>query len=135
MRNKIFLAIVFASFIWNLFLVIGVVFGANYALDRAAGGQFEVFPMYIRVIYLINVALIVYQVIVFIRLLINLVIKPTWIVKAFMYLGVIGVVLNAISRSPLERWNVVPAAIITFAFYRLKMSQELLGKKISGRSR
>ncbi|MFM7978842.1 MAG: hypothetical protein ACKPKO_05955 [Candidatus Fonsibacter sp.] len=91
--------------------------------------------MYIRVIYLINAALIVYQVIVFIRLLINLVIKPTWIVKAFMYLGVIGVVLNAISRSPLERWNVVPAAIITFAFYRFKMSQERLGKKISGRSK
>jgi hypothetical protein len=45
-------------------------------------------------------------------------IKPRWIVKAFVIAGIIGILLNAISRSPLERWNVIPAAIITWAFYR-----------------
>jgi len=44
MRNKTFVTAVFASFAWNLYLVGGVMLGASYALDRAAGGQFDVFP-------------------------------------------------------------------------------------------
>jgi len=92
--------------------------GASYALDRAAGGQFDVFPTYIRIIYILNFALILYQVIIYTRLSTGAMIKPRWIVKAFVIAGIIGILLNAISRSPLERWNVIPAAIITFAFYR-----------------
>ena len=38
MRNKTFVTAVFASFAWNLYLVGGVMLGASYALDRAAGG-------------------------------------------------------------------------------------------------
>jgi len=48
MRNKTFITAVFASFAWNLYLVGGVMLGASYALDRAAGGQFEVFPTYLE---------------------------------------------------------------------------------------
>ena len=118
MKNKIFVTALFASFAWNLYLVGGVMLGASYALDRAAGGQFDVFPTYIRIIYILNFALILYQVIIYIRLSSGTIIKPRWLVKAFVYAGVIGILLNAISRSPLERWNVIPAAIITFAFYR-----------------
>ena len=61
MRNKTFVTAVFASFAWNLYLVGGVMLGASYALDRAAGGQFEVFPTYLRIIYILNFALVVYQ--------------------------------------------------------------------------
>jgi hypothetical protein len=118
MKSKIFLTALFASFTWNLYLVGGVMLGASYALDRAAGGQFDVFPTYIRIIYILNFALILYQVIIYTRLSTGAMIKPRWIVKAFVFTGVIGILLNAISRSPLERWNVIPAAIITFAFYR-----------------
>ena len=50
---------VFASFAWSLYLVIGVVLDADYALTRAAGGQFDSFPMYLRFLYLINLAVIV----------------------------------------------------------------------------
>ena len=118
MKSKIFLTALFASFTWNLYLVGGVMLGASYALDRAAGGQFDVFPTYIRIIYILNFALILYQVIIYTRLSTGAMIKPRWIVKAFVFTGVVGILLNAISRSPLERWNVIPAAIITFAFYR-----------------
>jgi len=117
-KNKIFVTALFASFTWNLYLVGGVMLGASYALDRAAGGQFDVFPTYIRIIYILNFALILYQVIIYTRLSTGAMIKPRWIVKAFVIAGIIGILLNAISRSPLERWNVIPAAIITFAFYR-----------------
>lgn len=119
MRSKTFVTAVFAAFAWNLYLVGGVILGASYALDRAAGGQFEVFPSYIRIIYILNFALITYQVVIFTRLSYGLAIKRKWIVKAFVILGALGILANAASRSVNERWNVIPALIITFAFYRI----------------
>jgi len=122
MKHKTFVAAVYASFAWNLYLVGGVMLGASFALDRAAGGQFEVFPTYIRVIYILNFALIVYQVMIYGRYEYGLAIKPKWIVKAFVILGVLGILANAASRSVDERWNVIPAIIITFAFYQIMKS-------------
>ena len=122
MRNKTFITTVFASFAWNLYLVGGVMLGASYALDRAAGGQFEVFPSYIRIIYILNFALIAYQVVIFTRFSYGISVKPRWIVKAFVILGALGILANATSRSVNERWNVIPAFIITLAFYRILKS-------------
>jgi hypothetical protein len=129
MRSKVYAAAVLASFAWNLYLVGGVMLGASYALDRAAGGQFEVFPSYIRVIYILNFALIAYQVVIFTRFSYGIAIKPRWIVKAFVILGALGILANGASRSVNERWNVIPALIITFAFYRiLKSDTKRTGK-------
>jgi hypothetical protein len=123
MKNKTFVTAVYASFAWNLYLVGGVMLGASFALNRAAGGQFEVFPTYIRIIYILNFALIVYQVVVFGRYEYGIAIKPKWIINAFVILGVMGIIANAASRSADERWNVIPAIIITFAFYRILKSE------------
>lgn len=122
MRSKVFTAFVLTSFAWNLYLVLGVMLGASYALDRAAGGQFEFFPTSIRVIYVLNFALVFYQMVIFIRYLRGQIVKPKWILKVFIILGILGIFANAASRSPLERWNVIPALIITFAFYRILKS-------------
>lgn len=118
-----FASAVFASFAWNLFLVGGVMLGASYALDRAAGGQFESFPTYLRIIYILNFAIILYQVVIFTRLSYGMAVKPQWIIKAFIILGVLGILANAASRSANERWNVIPAFIITTAFYVKRRSQ------------
>ena len=123
MRNKTFITAVFASFAWNLYLVGGVMLGASYALDRAAGGQFEVFPTYLRVVYILNFLLIVYQVVIFTRFSYGRTIKPKWVVQAFVILGVLGILANAASRSANERWNVIPAFVITAAFYGIMKSQ------------
>lgn len=122
MRNKTFVTAVFASFAWNLYLVGGVMLGASYALDRAAGGQFEVFPTYLRILYILNFALVAYQVVIFARFSYGLTIKPKWLVKAFVILDALGILANAASQSANERWNVIPASIITFAFYRILKS-------------
>jgi len=122
MKNKTFVTAVYASFAWNLYLVGGVMLGASYALDRAAGGQFEVFPTYLRIVYILNFALIAYQVVIFTRSSYGIAVKPKWIVKAFVVLGALGIFANAASRSANERWNVIPALIITFAFYRILKS-------------
>jgi hypothetical protein len=123
MKNKTFVTAVYASFAWNLYLVGGVMLGASFALNRAAGGQFEVFPTYIRIIYILNFALIVYQVVIFGRYEYGIAIKPKWIINAFVILGVMGIIANAASRSAEEHWNVIPAIIITFAFYRILKSE------------
>jgi hypothetical protein len=119
MKNKFFQLAVYISFGWNIYLVSGVMLGATYALDRAAGGQFEVFPPSIRIIYIVNLAVILYQVFIFNRFVFNKTIKPQWIVKAFVTIGVLGILANAASRSANERWNVIPAGIITYAFFEI----------------
>lgn len=119
LKNKIFAAAVFASFAWNLSLVGGVILGASYALDRAAGGQFEVFPPYIRIVYVLIFMLIVFQLEIFRRSLYGRSTKPEWIIKAFVVIGVLGILANAASPSSNERWNVIPAFFITIAFYRM----------------
>ena len=67
-------------------------------------------------------ALVAYQVVIFTRFSYGLAIKPNWIVKAFVFVGALGILANAASRSANERWNVIPALIITFAFYRILKS-------------
>jgi len=119
MKNKFFQLAVYISFGWNIYLVSGVMLGATYALDRAAGGQFEVFPPFIRIVYIVNLAVILYQVFIFNRFVFNKTIKPQWIVKAFVTIGVLGILANAASRSANERWNVIPAGIITYAFFKI----------------
>ena len=117
MRNKILITAVFASFAWSFYLVVGVVFGTDYALTRAAGGPFESFPTYLRFLYLINTAFIIWQTIVYIRLLQNKSIKPIWSLKLFIILGILGTIANAASRSSAERWNVIPLLITTLVFW------------------
>jgi len=91
--------------------------GADYALERAAGGQFDSFPTYIRFLYLLNTAIILWQLIIYLQIVKKSIIKPAWTLKVFLIMGTLGILANAASRSSLERWNVIPAAIITFAFY------------------
>ena len=103
------------SLFWNLFLVAGVVLNQNYALKRAAGGQFETFPLEIRIIYCFTFALVVYQTFL---LFINKTPQPRWVYTALLYLSLLSSTLNGISQSNLERWNAIPAALISFAFYQ-----------------
>ena len=115
---------VFASFAWSLYLVIGVVLDADYALTRAAGGQFDSFPMYLRFLYLINLAVIVWQVAVFLRLVQNKVVKPNWTLRVFVIVGALGTLANGISRSATERWNVIPLLITTLTFWNYQRKRK-----------
>jgi hypothetical protein len=112
--NKLFKPLLALSFAWNIALVGGVVFNQSYALTRAAGGQFETFPMGIRFAYIFTLALITYQIMLFF----TDVSRPGWIYKVFFFLGLVGILVNAISRSANERWNVIPATVIAIAFYK-----------------
>jgi hypothetical protein len=115
--KRIFKVAVLLSFAWNLALVIGVVLNAGYALPRAAGGQFDSFPFSIRALYLSQTFVLLYQIYVYLQIMQNKSVKPVWMPKAFAYLGLVGVFMNAISRSSQEQINVIPASIIAVAFF------------------
>ena len=118
--KKLIPALVFASFAWSLYLVLGVVLGADYALTRAAGGQFDSFPTYLRFLYLLNTAVILWQVIVYVRLIQNKAIQPVWTLRVFVILGALGTLANAASRSADERWNAIPMLITTIVFWNYR---------------
>ena len=112
--NKTLRLFVSASLLWNIYLVIGVISNQSYAFRRAAGGQFTSFPTGIRVAYVITLVILLYQTL----LLLGNQSTPHWVLTAMFVVGLLSVLVNAISRSPLERWNAIPAAIIAYAVYR-----------------
>lgn len=126
-KNLFIYGVVLLSFAWNLFLLVGVVLNLNFVETRAAGGQFTNFPTSIRVAYLLQLALVLYQVLLFKRIFYAEPIRLSWLPKLFFIVGVIGILLNAASRSANERWNVIPAAIITWAFWYYGVKKEKSG--------
>jgi len=115
--KRLFSTAVLLSFIWNLILLIGVVLNMDYALPRAAGGQFESFPTSIRLLYVSQTFVVVYQIFIYLQIMQNRTVKPIWAPKLFAYLGLGSIFMNAISRSTQEQINVIPAAIISVAFF------------------
>ena len=126
-RHRLVMSAVILSFAWNIFLLIGVILNFSFAHTRAAGGQFTDFPTVIRLLYIILLALVVYQVWIF-KLIFHA--QPSrfaWQPRFFVIVGVISILLNAASRSASERWNVIPAAIITWAFWYYGAKREKSG--------
>jgi hypothetical protein len=123
-RSPIVFVIVLLSFAWNAFLLIGVVLNLGFVHTRAAGGQFIEFPTEIRVVYFLQLALVIYQVWIFKLIFHSDSVKPNWIPKLFFTLGILGILANAASRSSNERWNVIPAAIITWSFWYYGIKKE-----------
>ena len=126
-KSLLIFVVVLLSFAWNAFLLIGVVLNLGFVHTRAAGGQFSQFPTEIRVIYFLQLTLVIYQVWIFKRIFYSDQVKPNWIPKFFFVLGILGILLNAASRSANERWNVIPAAIITWSFWYYGVKKEKSG--------
>ena len=118
---------VLLSFAWNIFLLVGVILNISFVHTRAAGGQFTDFPTAIRVVYLLQLALVIYQAWIFTRIFNAEPISMKWLPKLFVIIGVIGILLNAASRSSNERWNVISAAVITWAFWNYGVRKEKSG--------
>jgi hypothetical protein len=102
------------AFGWNFYLVFGVIANQSYAFERAAGGQFDSFPIGIRIAYLLNLSIVIYQALI----LFGRVKARRIVIRSLFILGVLSVLVNAFSQSPLERWNAIPAALIAYAFFR-----------------
>jgi len=110
---KKFLNLVFyIASAWSLFIVSLVVLNVEWALPRAAGGQFEAFPLWLRLLYVVNVALLSLQVFAYAK-------QRLRMLQFFFWLSLASAAVNLISRSPLERWNALPAAISAYSIFVL----------------
>jgi hypothetical protein len=125
--NSPIYAVVLLSFAWNLLLLIGVVLNLEFVRTRAAGGQFTDFPTAVRIVYLFQTALVVYQVRIFMIVFRKRKIGLDWLPRVFVVIGMLGVLVNAVSRSANERWNVIPGAIITWSFWNYGVKKEKTG--------
>ena len=110
-------ALITVALAWNLTLVLGVVFNQQYALTRAAGGQFESFPSGIRAAYILTAGLLLWQYLTFLRIWGHRSINPAWLPRLFLIISLVSTLVNAISRSSAERWNAIPALIIAYGFW------------------
>jgi len=126
-RDILIFTAVTLSFTWNFLLLIGVVLNHEFSHTRAAGGQFTDFPTAIRTLYLLQSVLVAYQFWIFKALFYENSIRFEWLPKIFVTIGILGILLNAASRSSNERWNVIPAAIITWAFWYYGVKRENSG--------
>ena len=116
-RNPLVFGTVLFSFAWNILLMVGVILNLRFSHTRAAGGQFTDFPSAIRVLYVLQLVLVVYLVWIFKLIFHTEPIRLKWLPRFFVIVGIIGILVNAVSRSSNERWNVIPAGIITWAFW------------------
>ncbi len=112
--NRIFKSIIAICLSWNIILVVGVIANQSYAYERAAGGQFDNFPTAIRIAYLLNLAIVIYQALILLWDLKH----PRLVTRILFILGSLSVLVNAFSQSPAERWNAIPAGLIAYAFYK-----------------
>ena len=94
-------------------------------LPRIAGGGFESLPNGLRLIYLGLSMFMIWQ-LLYANRLISL--ATPWnsrtnkTVGFLIALSVLSALVNAISRSPVERWNAIPALMVALGFYLLRRS-------------
>lgn len=112
--------VTYLSLAWGIFINLAVASNQKFALPIAAGGKFENFPKAVRIVYFIQSVWICYQTWIFYQLISGNTIKPSWIIFIFISLGLIGTLLNLISRSKFERLNAIPLALITYSFWLLR---------------
>jgi hypothetical protein len=126
-RHPLIFSAVLLSFAWNIFLLVGVILNIGFAQTRAAGGQFTDFPISIRAVYVLQLALVLYQCWIFKLIFHTEPIRLKWLPRFFVIVGFLGILVNAASRSSNERWNVIPAAVITWAFWYFGVKKEKSG--------
>lgn len=115
--KKVLYRVALLSLFYNFAVVISVVLNLDWVLTRAAGGQYESFPAWLRIMYLgIAVGTLVIA-----RILVSLYgeereAKQSSVARGIGWLFVLSTIAQLISTSPDERWNAIPASLIAVAF-------------------
>ena len=108
------------SLFYNALILFAVTMNYEWVKTRAAGGQFEEFPISIRVIYFL-----MFSGTIFLMFFLHDLLKGSSserALRAARYLGylfILSTAMQVISRSADERMNAVPAAIIAYTFLLL----------------
>ena len=125
MKRQVFNILLFPALVINFYLVFSGVLNIKSMLPRIAGGGFESLPVGLRLIYLGFSVFMIWQLLYSNRLI---TLETPWssrtdrTVGFLIILSVFSALINAISRSPVERWNAIPALMVALGFYLLRRS-------------
>lgn len=105
------------ALLYNSILLFSVTLNLDWAKPRAAGGQFDSFPLTIRVIYLLMFFGMLFLINFLWRYRQTVLPKTAArLARILGYLFVISTLTQLVSRSSAERFNALPAAIIAVTF-------------------
>jgi hypothetical protein len=117
------LAAVLAASAWNLVLVVAAIFNAHWVLTRVDGGQFKSLPPGLRFANLGFTVLTLWVMVFAWRLWKSGGARTKndllW-AKLVVIMYTLSTLINAISKSPDERINAIPAAIVLGGFILLR---------------
>ena len=114
------------ALLWSIAIVEGVILNLNYAKPRAVGGQFDSFPLFVRIIYVAVLVLLIVEA----NILIFKDKSPKNVSVLFFGLNALSAIANVISRSPAERWNAIAALVLAYAWWaRLRSTKGSLSNQ------
>ena len=118
MKQKAYL--IYASLlalIYNFVILISVALNQEWVRTRAAGGQYETFPITIRVIYfLMSIFMATLMLWLWDHRNQSLNPQSRRLARILGYTFVVSTFLQIISQSPDERWNAIPALVLAVTF-------------------
>lgn len=122
MKKKVALAASLLSLAWTLYLTASVAFNSLSVASRVAGGQLHTFSGALRFTYAVQAIVVLYQLFFLVQLFKR---HGVWskssylLARVFLILSGLSGAVNLMSRSPLERWNAIPAFAIAYAYIAL----------------
>lgn len=121
MKQKAYL--IYASLlalIYNFVILISVALNQEWVRTRAAGGQYETFPITIRVIYfLMSIFMATLMLWLWDHRNQSLNPQSRRLARILGYTFVVSTFLQIISQSPDERWNAIPALVLAVTFLKM----------------
>jgi peptidoglycan/LPS O-acetylase OafA/YrhL len=111
---------------YNFLILISVALNQGWVRTRAAGGQYETFPITIRVIYFLMA--------IFMATLMfwlwdhrnrSLNSQSKRLARILGYTFIVSTFLQIISQSPDERWNAIPAIVLAVTFLMMGIKNKL----------
>ena len=119
MKRKLVLSASLLSLVWNFYLTAGVAMNVTALAPRIAGGQLHSFSGALRFTYGVQAVVVVFQFIFLYQLFKR---RGVWsnssylLARIFLILSALSGVVNLVSRSPIERWNAIPAFALVYAY-------------------
>lgn len=119
MKKKIVLVTSLLALVWTFYLTAAVALNAISVAPRVAGGQLHTFSGALRFTYGVQAIVVIFQFIFLIQLFKK---SGVWsnssylLARIFLILSALSAVVNLASRSPIERWNAIPAFTIAYGY-------------------
>jgi uncharacterized membrane protein (DUF485 family) len=111
---------------YNFLILISVALNQGWVRTRAAGGQYETFPITIRVIYFL---MAIFMATLMFWLWDNrnrsLNSQSKRLARILGYTFIVSTFLQIISQSPDERWNAIPAIVLAVTFLMMGIKNKL----------